>query len=423
MILMMCLLLATSAAARSTIKGHITDKSTGDPLMGANVLVTGLELDAPTGAATDTDGNYEVINLPAGTYTVKSSFIGYEEMEVTVTLEEGATETVNMALSPAAIEYQTYVVTASRRRERVEDAPAAISVITERNIRRESNTNLGDYLKAVKGVDFTQSGVDSYNLSARGFNSSFSSRLLTLTDGRMANVPSLRLTAYNVIPVTSDDVQQIEVVLGPASAIYGPNAHSGVLNIITKPPRFSKPLIVNFQAGDRKLKKFSARGALTRGNLGFKASTAYMTADDWRHFNPDEWEAHHFALVGNWDLTTDGRNAIWQTGLIEDGNPTQAVLIPDPWPNDDRELTEEYLNDAGIDWFIGDDGQFYTNVAVSDGIDNNGNSDDFVDLNGNGLPDAGEPGEVQTEQSGPTERITITTAWWMRAWMKVSMIR
>ena len=75
------------------------------------------------------------------------------------------------------------------------------------------------------------SGMDSYNLSARGFNSSFSSRLLTLTDGRMANVPSLRLIAYNTIPVTSDDVSQIEVVLGPSSALYGPNAHSGVVNI------------------------------------------------------------------------------------------------------------------------------------------------------------------------------------------------
>ena len=99
-----------------------------------------------------------------------------------------------------------------QRRERVEDAPAVISVISKTEIRRESNTNLGDYLKGTKGIDFTQSGIDSYNMTARGFNSSFSSRLLTLTDGRMANVPSLRLTAYNVIPVSFEDVEQIEVV-------------------------------------------------------------------------------------------------------------------------------------------------------------------------------------------------------------------
>ena len=64
---------------------------------------------------------------------------------------------------PEAIKIETYVVTASRRRERVEDAPAAISVISKAEIRRESNTNLGDYLKGTKGIDFTQSGIDSYN--------------------------------------------------------------------------------------------------------------------------------------------------------------------------------------------------------------------------------------------------------------------
>ena len=149
------------------------------------------------------------------------SYIGYEEKTQDLTVTLGEIVTANIALAPEAIQMQTYVVTASRRRERVEDAPAAISVITQKEIRRESNTNLGDYLKQVKGVDFTQSGVDSYNLSARGFNSSFSSRLLTLTDGRMANVPSLRLIAYNVIPVSFEDVKQFEVVLGPSSALYG----------------------------------------------------------------------------------------------------------------------------------------------------------------------------------------------------------
>jgi iron complex outermembrane receptor protein len=168
-----------------------------------------------------------------GAVTIMVSYIGYEEKTQDLTVTLGEIVTANIELAPEVIQMQTYVVTASRRRERVEDAPAAISVITQQEIRRESNTNLGDYLKQVKGVDFTQSGVDSYNLSARGFNSSFSSRLLTLTDGRMANVPSLRLIAYNVIPVSFEDVKQFEVVLGPSSALYGPNAHSGVLNIIT----------------------------------------------------------------------------------------------------------------------------------------------------------------------------------------------
>ena len=325
--------------ADSTIKGRITDIDNGEPLMGANVILTSDALSIPTGSATNENGAYRVDNLPPVLYLIKVSYIGYDDASQSIQLKEDATEIIDLEIKSAAIMFQTYVVTASRRRERIEDAPAAISVITERNIRRESNTNLGDYMKAIKGVDFTQSGVDSYNLSARGFNSSFSSRLLTLTDGRMANVPSLRLIAYNVIPVTMDDVQQIEVVLGPSSALYGPNAHSGVLNIITKPPRYSDPLVLNFQAGDRNLRKFSARVAKSWKHWGFKVSGAYLEADDWRHYNRGEWEGHHYALVGNWDLTRDGLDAVWQVNYLEEGNPTVAVPITDPWPNDERELT------------------------------------------------------------------------------------
>ncbi|MEE9167236.1 MAG: TonB-dependent receptor [Candidatus Neomarinimicrobiota bacterium] len=368
----------SSLAARGTIKGRITDRTSGQPLMGANVLVTSPALPEPTGAATDLNGGYEVRNLPTGTYTVKATYMGYEEEAITVELPQDGVEVVNIALNPAAIEMEEIIVeTASRRRERIEDAPAAISVITQRNIRRESNTNLGDYLKGVKGVEFTQSGVDSYNLSARGFNSSFSSRFLTLTDGRMANVPSLRLIAYNVIPVTFEDVQQIEVVLGPSSATYGPNAHSGVLNIITQSPRFADPLTVNLQASAdaRNLRKITARGSYTRGQFGAKLSTAYFTAREWRHFNEEEWEGHHFALVGNWDFTMDGENAVWQTGVTESGSPTKAVKIPDPWPDSDRGLTDTFLDSEGIESFF-QDGQYYTYVAFADGIDNDRNSDE-----------------------------------------------
>ena len=195
------------------------------------------------------DGTYLISNVPVGEHLLKVTYIGYELKEQSVTVIVDEELIVDVSLASETIQMQTYVVTASRKRERVEDAPAAISVITEKDIRRESNTNLGDYMKAVKGVEFTQSGIDSYNLSARGFNTSFSSRLLTLTDGRMANVPSLRLIAYNVIPVSFEDVKQIEIVLGPSSALYGPNAYTGVLNIITSSPLDGNATSINIQGG------------------------------------------------------------------------------------------------------------------------------------------------------------------------------
>ena len=263
--------MSTLFAQKGEISGKVTDSTNDSPLIGANVVIEGTN----QGAATDAEGRYVIKQLDPGEYTIMVSYIGYKNFKEDITLDGNQKMSKDLALQPEAIEMETYVVTASRRRERVEDAPAAISVISKREIRRESNTNLGDYLKGTKGIDFTQSGIDSYNMTARGFNSSFSSRLLTLTDGRMANVPSLRLTAYNVIPVSFEDVEQIEVVLGPSSALYGPNAHSGVLNIVTSSPLRSTGTSINIQGGllnqadTDLLKKLTFRTAHKFGNIGF----------------------------------------------------------------------------------------------------------------------------------------------------------
>ena len=259
-------LLFSVLLAQKNLTGTISDESSGEPLIGANVIITNDDFN--TGAATDQNGYFSINSVPNGDYDIRVSYIGYGDYQNKISITDNSTSDeleLDIKLSISAISLQEYVVTASRgKREKITDAPAAISVISELKIRTQSNPNLGDYLKDVKGVDFTQSGLDSYNLSARGFNSSFSSRLLTLTDGRMANVPSLRLIAYNTIPLTSDDVSQIEVVLGPSSALYGPNAHSGVINIISKKPSESLGSIVGYTTGSREFNKLQVRhsGAL-----------------------------------------------------------------------------------------------------------------------------------------------------------------
>ena len=303
------------------ITGVVTDKTDGSLLLGANVIIE----DTDQGAAADKEGRFTISAVNAGEYTLRVTYIGYQPLKKDITVKTSETTTVDLQMEPEAIQMETYVVTASRRRERVEDAPAAISVISKKEIRRESNTNLGDYLKGTKGIDFTQSGIDSYNMTARGFNSSFNSRLLTLTDGRMANVPSLRLTAYNVIPVSFEDVEQIEVVLGPASALYGPNAHSGVLNIVTSSPIRAQGTSINIQGGllnqadTDLLKKFTFRTAHKFDDFGFKISGVALAGQDWTHFNEDEYEGHDPAFIGRPQLK---HNIIDEGGIPgEDGSP------------------------------------------------------------------------------------------------------
>ena len=118
--------------------------------------------------------------------------------------------------------------------------------------------------------------------------------MLTLTDGRMANVPSLRLTAYNVIPVSFEDVEQIEVVLGPASALYGPNAHAGVVNIISKRPHQSLGTVFGVTGGSRNFQKFQIRHSNKIGPLGLKLSLVNFSAHDWELIEEDEKKSHYF---------------------------------------------------------------------------------------------------------------------------------
>ncbi len=345
-------------AQTGTITGKITDAGNGDPLIGANVLIKGTSV----GSASDINGNYTIFKVPVGAVTIKATYIGFEAQTQKVTLTLGETLVINIGLDREAIRMQTYVVTASRRRERVEDAPAAISVITQKEIRRESNTNLGDYLKQVKGVDFTQSGVDSYNLSARGFNSSFSSRLLTLTDGRMANIPSLRLIAYNVIPVSFEDVKQFEVVLGPSSALYGPNAHSGVLNIITSTPRESVGTTLNIQGGSLSqknsyLRKLTFRHAAVFKDIGFKVSAVAFNAYDWEHINDDEYEGHDPSFIGRNRLLHNGVDDVGlaSSNTAEFGNPrfTEEMLTEisnNEIPNNGIDDNDNGFIDENLDW-------------------------------------------------------------------------
>ena len=294
------------------LTGKITDSESGDPLVGANIIIDGNGLN--TGAATNNNGDYSIEGVPPGSYKIKASYIGYGDFSTSIDISS-ETSTFNAALSISAIQLDEYTVTASRgRREKITDAPASISIISELKIRNASNPNLGDYFKNIKGVDFTASGLDSYNLSARGFNSSFSSRLLTLTDGRMANVPSLRLIAYNVIPLTSDDVRQIEVVLGPSSALYGPNAHAGVVNIISKRPQESKGTVVGITGGTRNFAKAQVRHAGAIGNLGYKMSLVQFNADDWEYIEEDEKKAHYKQWL-NEDLDGDQLDDYFESGL------------------------------------------------------------------------------------------------------------
>ncbi len=265
----------------------------GQALPGASVSISGSALPRPTGTTADNAGNYTVSGLPSGKLAVTVSHIGFRSYSSEVDLGAGDFAfTLNVVLEPAALYLERNVVTASRTREKALDAPASIATVEAETVVDNPALTISDHVRDLPGVDFSQTGLVQSNVVVRGFNNVFSGALMAMTDNRIARVPSLRLNAYNFVPIINEDVERIEVVLGPGSALYGPNSVNGVMHVITTSPFNSAGTTVQMGLGERSLRKTAFRHAGSASpHIAYKISGQYYTGTDWKYDDPAEADA------------------------------------------------------------------------------------------------------------------------------------
>ena len=276
------LCVAVVSVQAATLNVTVMDAQTGEKLDDISVTVM-----SPAGASTegvsDAAGMLEIADLAAGVYTIAASAPGYTDktMANVELVADGATS-VEIALSSEVIELEQVSVTASRRPEKVLEAPASVALVTGSQIRDRVAPNVTEHLKSVRGVDVVNTGLSASHVVVRGFNNVFSGSLLALVDNRIARVPSLRVNAYTLIPTISEDIEQIEVVSGPGSALYGPNSANGVMHILTRSPFTSQGTTVSLGGGERSTLMGSLRHAgVINEMLGYKFSGRYFRGDDW----------------------------------------------------------------------------------------------------------------------------------------------
>jgi len=277
-----------ASAQNGTIEGTIVDAETEETLVGANVRVMG----TAQGASTNVDGRFRLTNVPAGDQTLRITYVGYQAQDVSVTVRAGETSTLSITLTPSALLGDEVVVTGTRQAEKRLEAPVTIETIQSAELERAGGTFL-TALSGLKGVDFVSGGINAQGISARGFNNQFNTRMLSMTDGRVAQLPGTGLPQGNFLPTASLDVQTIEVVVGPASALYGPNAHTGVVNVITKTPWDESGVGVALRGGQQDLIDGTIRAAGTvNDRFGWKVTGQYLDATD---FAPSqEGVAHNY---------------------------------------------------------------------------------------------------------------------------------
>jgi iron complex outermembrane receptor protein len=132
---------------------------------------------------------------------------------------------------------ETVVVSASRAEEKLVNAPSTMSVITANQIQVAPSQNFAELLRAVPGVNITQISARDINLTSRGSTGTLATGQLALLDGRSLYQDFFGFVMWDFLPVNLNEIKQVEVIRGPASAVWGANALNGVVNVITKSPR------------------------------------------------------------------------------------------------------------------------------------------------------------------------------------------
>ena len=132
---------------------------------------------------------------------------------------------------------ETVIVTSSRSEQTLIDSPATISVITSEVIAGSPVQNFAELLRNVPGVNVTQTSARDINVTSRGATGTLATGQLALLDGRSLYQDFFGFVMWDFLPVNFNEVKQIEVIRGPASAVWGANALYGVVNVITKAPR------------------------------------------------------------------------------------------------------------------------------------------------------------------------------------------
>ena len=183
--------------------------------------------------------------------------------------------------------YDEVVITASRRAQSPLDAPNAVTILTEEDIRLSGARTLPDLLRRVPGMDVMAMSYTDYNVAMRGFNRRIANKILVLIDGRTAYADFLGGTQWRTFTIDLLDIERVEVVRGPGSAIYGAYAYTGIINIITKRPADIRGSTAQLGGGNGRRFDSAYQYGMSKGPVGVRVSAGFERADKYElEFDP-----------------------------------------------------------------------------------------------------------------------------------------
>jgi iron complex outermembrane receptor protein len=266
------------AFAQTSIKGTVKDKNTNKPLESVHITV------GQKGTATDAQGTFTLSDLKQGQHTVKVTLVGYKPQSKPIQLTDKEIN-IEFLLEEEDVFIDEVVVSATRTESKIGDIPGRVEVITPERIAMSSYQSVDEVLALLPGVHTARSfGLFSFRatVSMRGVSAKEQARTLVLLNGVPVNKADGGSVNWNLI--STGEIERIEVIKGPGSALYGGNAMGGIINVVTKKPTQKLEGSVSASYGTYSTKGINAKfaGKLNNGfywaaNGLFRNSDGYIT--------------------------------------------------------------------------------------------------------------------------------------------------
>ena len=283
--LAMIMVISANAQTAGAISGTVKNSATSETLSAVTVTVKG----GNTGTFTDDKGNFKLVTTQKAPFTLVFSSVGYASKEVAV---DGNNTKLAVSLTPSFTLGSDVVVSASRVAERILESPVSIERVSSAQIKAAPATNYYDLLANLKGVDVVAASLTFKSISTRGFNGSGNNRLNQLIDGMDNQAPGLNFSVATMVGLTELDVDNMELLPGASSALYGSGGMNGTVLINSKNPFKYQGLsfqikqgvnhVDNYQRPQAAYKDYAVRWASKIGDrFAYKIAAQYTEAQDW----------------------------------------------------------------------------------------------------------------------------------------------
>lgn len=277
---------AANAQQTYTVNGTVKNSLNKEIVPAVSVVIKGTSI----GTFTDERGNFRITSTQAPPFTLVFSSIGYDAKEVLVSSTSG---NIEVSFDPASSLGAEVVVSASRVAERILESPVSIERMSAANVRASAAPNFYQGIANLKGVDMTTSSITFNTISTRGFNGSGNLRFNQLVDGMDNQAPALNFAVGIILGPTELDVDNVELLQGASSALYGPGGMNGTLLMTSKSPFKYQGLSFQVKQGvmhtDRKQRSAAPYydwafrwGKKVSEKFAFKIGGQFIQAKDWQ---------------------------------------------------------------------------------------------------------------------------------------------